>query len=132
MVDERRRARGGDRGAVAVELALLLPFVLAVLAGVIDFGLAFNAQIQLSQAAQAGARAAALNFDHDTVVARAQGASPGLDLTPDDVDATGCDPTTRTATVTVSHEIEIPVPIPSLGSTLDLNQKAVTPCTPVS
>lgn len=42
-------------------MALVLPVLLFVLMGLIDFGRAYNAQIQLSQAAREGARLASLN-----------------------------------------------------------------------
>lgn len=50
-----------DRGAAAVEMALVLPLLLFVLMAMIDFGRAFNAQIQVSQAAREGVRLASLN-----------------------------------------------------------------------
>ena len=49
-----------DRGAAAVEFALVLPVLLLVLFGLIDFGRALNAQITLTQAAREGVRLAAL------------------------------------------------------------------------
>ena len=50
-----------ERGAAAVEMALVLPVLLFLLMGIIDFGRAYSAQIQLSQAAREGVRLAALN-----------------------------------------------------------------------
>lgn len=47
-----------ERGAVAVEFALLLPILVALLLGIIEFGLAFNSQLQVTNAAREGARAA--------------------------------------------------------------------------
>jgi Flp pilus assembly protein TadG len=49
-----------DRGAAAVEFALLLPVLIAILLGIIEFGLAFNSQLQVTNAAREGARAAAV------------------------------------------------------------------------
>src|SRR5450759_4377301 len=62
----RSRGRHGrstrdDRGAAAVEMALVLPVLLFLLMGMIDFGRAYNAQIQLSQAAREGVRLASIN-----------------------------------------------------------------------
>jgi Flp pilus assembly protein TadG len=51
---------GCDRGAAVVEFALLLPLLLLVVFGIIDFGRALNAQITLTQAAREGARLDAL------------------------------------------------------------------------
>jgi len=75
----RRRVRSCRRetGAVAVEMALVLPLLLFILCGIIDLGRAFNTQIQLSQAAREGARLVAMQSPSD-VVARVQQAAPGL------------------------------------------------------
>jgi len=56
-----RRRRHLERGAAAVEMALVLPVMLFLLMGMIDFGRAYNAQIQLSAAAREGVRLASLN-----------------------------------------------------------------------
>lgn len=50
-----------DRGAAAVELALVLPVLLLLVMGIVDFGLAYNRQISLSGGAREGARWLALN-----------------------------------------------------------------------
>ena len=54
-----------DHGAAAVEMALVLPVLLFLLMGMIDFGRAYNAQIQLSAAAREGVRLASLNKTPD-------------------------------------------------------------------
>ena len=63
-----------DRGAAAVEFALVLPVLLLVLFGMIDFGRALNAQIMVTQAAREGARLGALGVAPATVTSRAQAA----------------------------------------------------------
>ncbi|MGD0686970.1 MAG: TadE/TadG family type IV pilus assembly protein [Streptosporangiaceae bacterium] len=75
---QRRRSGNGarDRGAAAVEFALLLPLLLLIVFGIIDFGRALNAQITLTQAAREGARLEAL--DQPNVVSRTQAAATGL------------------------------------------------------
>ena len=75
----KRRAAGNlprDRGAAAVEFALLFPVLLLIVFGIIDFGRALNAQITLTQAAREGARLAAVG--QPNVVARTQAAATGL------------------------------------------------------
>lgn len=56
----RMRARPGTRGrgAAAVETALVLPILLFVLFGLVDFGRMYNLQLKLTEAAREGARAA--------------------------------------------------------------------------
>jgi hypothetical protein len=63
-----------DRGAAAVEFALVLPVLLLILFAIIDFGRLLNAQITLSQAAREGARLGALGVAPATVVSRTQAA----------------------------------------------------------
>jgi Flp pilus assembly pilin Flp len=49
-------------GAAAVEFALLLPLLVLLLFGFIQFGLAFNARIQATNAAREGARLAVVGI----------------------------------------------------------------------
>jgi Flp pilus assembly protein TadG len=59
--DPRPAAAGAhDRGAAAVELALVLPLLLLLLFGIVDFGRMLHAQITLTEAAREGARAESL------------------------------------------------------------------------
>lgn len=48
--------RASERGAVAVEFAILLPLLLMLVLGTIEFGRAYNAQITLTNAARDGVR----------------------------------------------------------------------------
>ena len=66
-----------ERGAAAVELALVLPILLLLVFGIIDFGRAYFGQISLNAAAREGVRLAALG-DTAGVTARVQQAAPGL------------------------------------------------------
>ncbi|TQJ33285.1 TadE/TadG family type IV pilus assembly protein [Arthrobacter sp. SLBN-122] len=50
-----------EEGAAAVEFALILPVLLLILIGIIEFSLAFNAQLSLNQAAREGARYMAIH-----------------------------------------------------------------------
>jgi Flp pilus assembly protein TadG len=47
-------------GAAAVEFALLLPWLIAIIFGISQFGIAFNSWITLSNAAREGARLASV------------------------------------------------------------------------
>ena len=55
------RRRRSDRGAVLVESALILPFVFALVFGIIDFGNSFNDYISVRQGARDGLRMALVN-----------------------------------------------------------------------
>ncbi|MFC5265090.1 TadE/TadG family type IV pilus assembly protein [Kribbella qitaiheensis] len=67
---------GADRGATAVEFALLLPLLLLIVMGIIDFGRMLNAQETLTNAAREGARLVALG--QPNVAGRTQAAATGL------------------------------------------------------
>lgn len=68
----RSRARPGDSGAAAVEFALVMPVLLLLLFGMIDFGRAYNMQLALTQAAREGVRVAALGGTNTEATDRAQ------------------------------------------------------------
>lgn len=53
--------RRRERGAAAVEFAIVLPILLLFLAGIIDFGRAMYTQAIVTNAAREGARAAVVN-----------------------------------------------------------------------
>jgi Flp pilus assembly protein TadG len=83
----RRRHKGHfERGAAAVEMALVMPLLTAMIVGIIDFSRIFNAELQLSQAAREGARLASLlpqttsiainSTDATAIQTRAQLAAP--------------------------------------------------------
>jgi Flp pilus assembly protein TadG len=52
-----------ERGAAAVEFAILLPLLLMLVLGTIEFGRAYNAQITLTNAARDGVRYMAIAND---------------------------------------------------------------------
>lgn len=57
-----KRWRRGERGAAAVEFALLLPFLLLIIGAIVDFGRFFYAQNITVNAAREGARMMALTY----------------------------------------------------------------------
>lgn len=52
-----------EKGQALVELALVLPLLLALLCGIIDFGWIYYNQITLTNAAREGARYAVIHYD---------------------------------------------------------------------
>ncbi len=53
-------ARGKDSGSAAVEFALVLPFLLLLICGIVDFGRAYTAKITLANSARESVRVWAL------------------------------------------------------------------------
>ncbi len=86
-----------ERGAAAVEFALVLPLLLLVVFGVVTYGLIFTAQISLNSAARDGARAGvvqplggtALTCSTIATMARGSSATLGVNSTAVGVTVTG-------------------------------------------
>jgi len=126
-----------DRGAAAVEFALLLPLLLLLLFGIIDFGRALNAQITITQAAREGARLEALN--QQDVVLRTRQAATGLgnvNVTVVSACTAGSGPA-ASADVQVTYTFDFITPIGAIvaffgasgpGAALTLTADGVMPC----
>lgn len=71
------RARD-DRGAAAVEFALILPVLLLLLLGIIQFGITFYQWIEMEHAAREGARWGSLGYTATDIRAKVKEAAPGL------------------------------------------------------
>lgn len=89
MIAERARMKTGlrgRRGQSLVELALLLPFLLWICAGVVDFGRVYYYDIVAMNAARSGARVAADSSRSDISVRAAVRADAGSSLSLSDAD----------------------------------------------
>jgi Flp pilus assembly protein TadG len=117
-----------------VEFALLLPVVLLLLFGIVDFGLALNAQITITQAAREGARLASLQTTVAAVQNRTVAAAPGLTLSTGNVAPTlnptiGSPATCRVgdgaagvdAVVTVTYTYTYLTPVGAIGKMFGSN-----------
>src|SRR6266567_8451948 len=125
-----------DRGAAAVEFAIMLPLLLLLVFGIIDFGRALNAQVTITQAAREGARLTALN--QPNVTGRTQAAATGLSgvgVTIVSPCPAGAGPTAN-ADVKVTYAFKFVTPIGAIakifgksgpGSQLTLSAEGVMP-----
>ena len=114
MHTESENVSGSDRGAVMVEFALILPILLMLVVGIIEFGRAYNTQIALQGAAREGARALALDDSASSAVSSAAG---GVAMSISS--SSGCpagNPDTAYASVTTSTQFTFGIPFVSLGS----------------
>jgi hypothetical protein len=68
-----------ERGQSLVEFALVLPILLILLLGILDFGRAISAYNSVSNGARTGARVAIVNQDIDAISAAVQSEAFGLD-----------------------------------------------------
>lgn len=61
------RLRKRRRGAAMVEMAIVVPLLIALMAGIIDIGWLYNHQLMLTNAAREGARLGSLNYTEEEV-----------------------------------------------------------------
>lgn len=125
-----------DRGATAVEVALLMPILLMLVMGIVDFGRALHAQITLTQAAREGVRVAALKQSGAST--RTQNAATGLSGV--GVSVTACPSSSggsSSAEVQATYTFNFVTPVGGLagmfggggfGSPITLSAKGVMPC----
>lgn len=70
--------RASERGAVAVEFAILAPLLIMLLLGIMEFGRAYNVQVSLSNAAREGVRVMAISNDQTAAKTAAKNAAASL------------------------------------------------------
>ncbi|MGM7777286.1 TadE/TadG family type IV pilus assembly protein [Arthrobacter sp. KNU-44] len=70
--------RPSERGAVAVEFAILAPLLIMLLLGIMEFGRAYNVQVSLSNAAREGVRVMAISNDQTAAKTAAKNAAVAL------------------------------------------------------
>jgi hypothetical protein len=76
----------GERGAAMVEFALVLPLVVLLTFGIIEFAIAFNTDSNINQAGRAGGRTAAiLSTDPQMAYKAGAAAATSLDISPNSV-----------------------------------------------
>lgn len=110
-----------------VEFALVLPILMLFVFGIIEFGRAYNARIELTSAVREGARAVALGSDG--TVATKNGA-PGLTSSKITVTQTACaatPPPGANATVQATYPFRYDIPLFGTG-TWTLKAKGVMRC----
>ena len=116
--------RSGERGAAAVEFALVCPLLLMLLIGMVEFGRGYSAKISITAAAREGARAVALGDDG---AAAALAAANDLDASRLTISApSSCeqgDPVTVTARYAFSYSIPL---LPA--RTINLESRGVMRC----
>src|ERR1700709_2311206 len=75
-----------ERGAAMVEFAMILPLLVLLTFGIIEFGVAFNASSSVSQSSRAGGRTAAIfSTDPQLEYNAAQAAATALDVSPSSI-----------------------------------------------
>ena len=107
-----------ERGASAVEFALILPILVILVFGIIEFGIAYNNYISITHAAREGARLAAVNMDETEGIAwfenRVRESAPSVSI--ESITLSGQDGIIGdSVAVTVTGEV-LNIEIPLVGS----------------
>jgi Flp pilus assembly protein TadG len=120
MVNRMRSpSKGGShqRGQALVEFALVVPILLILVLGIVDFGSALRSWMAVTNSAREGARAGAVGANCEDIRQRAVGTSAGL-LTGADVSVENCQGQPGTSVVvTVTHDYSFVTPLGSVLTT---------------
>ncbi|TFD19264.1 TadE/TadG family type IV pilus assembly protein [Cryobacterium sp. TMS1-13-1] len=125
----RFRRIAGERGAVAVEFALLLPVLVLLVFGIFEFGRVYNAQISITNAAREGARYMAIHNNAPPAKTVAVNAAPSLSpaLVAANVTVSPLECVAGSSvTVTVNYSFDFLTGY--FGSTIPLTGKGVMQC----
>jgi len=125
----RFRYRRGERGAAAVEFALVLPVLILLVFGLIEFSRVYNIQISLSNAAREGARTMAvensLPIARSAAIAAAPSITPAVSAGQIAITPASC---TAGGTVAVTINYSVSLMTGFFGATLPLTGKGVMRC----
>lgn len=133
------RHRQSERGAVAVEFALIFPLVFAVMFGIIQYGLYFWGRSTAAASARESARQLAVGnswtCSHDQAQAKANGAGRNIVITYRYINATNSAKVGDLVEVTVTGSTLAPnlLPIPNGGAITEVATARVEniPTTPL-
>jgi Flp pilus assembly protein TadG len=121
-----RPPRHNERGVAIVEFAIVLPLLLMLVLGTIEFGRAYNTQLSVTHAAREGVREYSVTKDAAKGVAAARAAATSLVSASKGVTTGACIPGQQ-ATLTVTYPFTFSLPfLPA--SPIVISSKGVMRC----
>ena len=108
--------RRNERGAAAVEFALVLPLLVLLFAGIAELGRIYYLQAMLSGAAREGVRVMALQNDTTASVAAVQAAAGSVAVSNSQIAVTPATGTCRSVTTPVQATVTITFTTPLVSS----------------
>jgi Flp pilus assembly pilin Flp len=122
----RHRIIKSEKGASAVEFALILPLLIMLVFGIVEFGIAFNNYVTITHAAREGARIAAVDLNNPDLKNIIIERSYPVSITPDDITISTPEGTNIGDPVEVEITYNISITIPLVGSwDIPLKNKAI-------
>lgn len=122
----RTSRRRDDRGASAIEFALIVPFLLLLFFGIVEFGRAYQTRLTVTHAAREGVRVLAVTDDETAASDAAVAATAGL--RPQDVTVTTT-PCVGGQPAEVRVEYPVVMDIPGTGThSFTVTGRAVMTC----
>ncbi len=108
--------RRNQEGQALIEFALVLPLLLVLVMGIIQFGIVFNNYITLTDAVRVGSRQAAVSRTHpdpeSVVVDRVQRSAHSLKVADLDISVTPYDPATGSETWVQGGDVTVEATYP--------------------
>jgi Flp pilus assembly protein TadG len=101
-----------------VEFAIVLPLLLLIVFGIIEFGRGYNVKVQLTGSVREGARELALGRSNAEVRQAVRDATPGLTPAVDNITISRCpaDGSDGDAVVTVTYDLDALTPLVPSGN----------------
>lgn len=120
-----------ERGAAAVELALVLFPLLLILLGIVEFGRVYSMQLSLQHTARELAREIALKYDDpdvDDLTAIIDGTLEGLGLLNSDITECSTEEPVENAIVYLEQSVDLAIPLPETLDSVPVTANAVMAC----
>ena len=119
MLIRMKRLINENRGQALVELALIMPILIMLLFGIIEFGRVFNAYLIVNNASREGARTASVGADNLTIINKVKQTVPNLDQSKLSVEILPLSNRKRgePVTVTVKYSIKLYAPLVDIALT---------------
>ena len=120
----RRSRRERERGVAAVEFALVVPILMTIVIGIVEYGMAINFRTQLNNATQIAARSYAIDRNWTTARANVTGLAPTATVTK----TIDCTATTVGSAVTLNTTVVRPTITGLFKANFTYRAKGVAQC----
>lgn len=120
----RRPLRASERGVAAVEFALIVPIVMSVIIGIVEFGWAWNYRTQLNNATQIAARSYSIDREWNAARANVTGLAPTANVTR----SITCTDANAGSAVTITSTVVRPTITGLFGTNFTYRARGVAQC----